>query len=85
MKRQWFADDDGGYYRNCPLILDEYRAAMRQWWRPWTAARLLDEWYQVITEGVTCKTELGWGDVAVRPGSSREAYPDRPGLWRLDQ
>jgi hypothetical protein len=84
MKRQWFAGDDGSYYRNCPLIEDERRRAVR-FGRFRLAARLRDEWYEVFREGITEKTALGPGDVAVRPALFREAYPDRPGLWRLDR
>lgn len=83
MKRHWFRDEDGGYYRNCPLIQNEMDRAFRRGrlllWR-----KLQAEWWQCWYEGITEKSTLGRGDVAVTPAPFRDAYPDNPGLWRLD-
>jgi hypothetical protein len=85
VKRQWFRDeDDGGFYRNCPLIRDDMDRALRRG-RLLLHRRLAAEWQQAWTEGVISKPSLGRGDVAVEPAPFREAYPDRPGLWRLDE
>lgn len=83
MKRHWFQDRDGTYYRNCPMILDDMKAT------PWfffrQRRRLELEWRNVWLHGGIRKSQLGRGDVVVRPASMRDAYPDRPGFWTLDE
>jgi hypothetical protein len=80
VKRAWFRDPDGTFYRNCPLIRHERdRAAV-----PWRRAALTDEWWETFRKGVQRKAVLDPGDVVAEPAPFREAYPDRPGLWVLD-
>lgn len=80
----WFAEPDGsGYYRNCPLIMTERKAAINRG-RYRLANQLQDEWQQVFRSGVRRKAALGRRDILVSSTSFREAYPDRPGLWVLD-
>lgn len=83
MKRQWFRDTDGTYYRNCPLIMDEWKRAIRLG-RFFLASRLGREWDTAFRQGVIRKNALTRGDTVVQPRPFREAYPDRPGLWTLD-
>ena len=87
MKRAWFQDKDGTYYRNCPLIMAELeRISARAW--PWLMPRcraLAAEWEQAFSAGVIRKPALGRRDVLREPGSFREAYPRHPGLWVLDE
>lgn len=85
MKRQWFQDTDGTYYRNCPLIRAEIDRARTCPWL-WHHIRGLEaEWWEVFREGVTRKDKLGHGDRdAGQPSPFREAYPNNPGLWMLD-
>jgi len=83
MKRAWFQDEQG-YYRNCPLIMAERRRCL---WKPWRYRRLRQlnaEWHEAWRKGLIRKQQLGRGDVLVQPRPFREAYPDRPGLWCLD-
>lgn len=82
-RRQWFAAADGTFYRNCPLIMDERKLAAR-WGRRLLAHRLGEEWNLVFQQGLTRKEKLGRGDVVVPQAAFRDAYPDRPGLWILD-
>lgn len=62
--RLWFQDDDGTYFRNCPLIMEEWRTAietddMR------AAARLQLEWQHAWVN--TIRTiELDEGDIVIK-------------------
>jgi len=84
MKRTWFQAADGTYYRNCPLILAEQ-------WRlsslllPWRYRTLNREWWQAYREGVQRQNTIGRRDRVATPAPFREAYPDKPGLWLLDE
>lgn len=82
MKRRWFQADDGRFYRNTPLILDELLAT--PWWR-WRKLKALDAECIRSYDGFEYITELGRGDVLVRPAPMREAYPSRPAFWSLDE
>lgn len=84
MKRSWFRDDDGTYYRNCPLIMKERQQAIRS--LRLRRARILEaEWREAWRKGLIRKDKLGRGDIEVQRRSFREAYPDRPELWVLDE
>lgn len=85
MKRAWFADTNGTYYRNCPLIMAEMKRCTRMPWRYWLFWRLNAEWNDVFRQGVKRKSRLGRGDVVVQPRPFREVYPQYPGLWQLDE
>lgn len=96
-QRHWFQDKDGTYYRNCPLIMDEQRELLDRLkgTNPWRVRRIrqfdhaLDElereWTAVFNEGIIRKAGLAPGDVVVQPAPFREVYPDKPGLWFLDE
>jgi hypothetical protein len=86
--RAWFRDDDGTYFRNCPLIMAERKAELAQPWKPGQRARLdalQAEWWQAFRFGVTRRTCLSPGGIVVEPASFRVAYPGNPGLWVLDE
>lgn len=84
MKRRWFQDDDGTFYRNIPLIRgDQDRLINRLLpWRFWTLAA---EWRHAWMDGVIETSRIGRRDVIAVPRPFREAYPNHPGLWRLDE
>jgi hypothetical protein len=85
MKRHWFQDRDGMFYRNLPLIMAEQARCRPCPWL-WRHLRELDaEWDRAWKAGVIRKPALGRGDVLAHPAPMREAYPDRPGLWVLDE
>lgn len=78
--RRWFQDSDGTFFRNAPLILGELRDAIGS--RRFT---VLDrELHQAWREGLIRVSTLPAGDVVVKPGRFRDVYPDKPGLWFLD-
>jgi len=83
MRRAWFQNADGTYYRNIPLIMaeqDEPLNALLPWRR-----RVLDaEWRQAWDDGVIRSETIGRRDRVATPAPFREAYPDKPGLWLLD-
>jgi hypothetical protein len=82
--RQWFAAADGTFYRNCSLIMDERKAAIRRGrWR--LARKLGEEWAVVFGQGLNRKARLDRGDMVVQQAAFRDAYPDQPGLWVLDE
>ena len=83
--RCWFQDKDGTYFRNIPLIMAEQKAVM---YKPWLAGyfrQLTAEWNQAWREGLIRKDSLSPGDVVVEPAPFRVVYPDKPGLWVLDE
>lgn len=86
MKRRWFRDDDGTYYRNINLILSEIQASPHwliwNWPRLWRLHREFDETFRV---GLQRKDRLGWRDVEAQPVPFRVAYPNHPILWKLDR
>lgn len=82
MRRIWFQDADGTYYRNGPLILAEMREAIGHERR---FRKLEAEMAVVRRDGLIRKPALGRGDQLGQPLSMREAYPDKPGLWILDE
>jgi hypothetical protein len=86
--RCWFRAGDGTFYRNCPLIAaerDEVRAWPAGTFLQWAIVEELSaEWWRTFRRGVQRKTVLDPGDVVVSPATFREAYPDNPGLWALD-
>jgi hypothetical protein len=83
-RQRWFAEPDGsGYYRNCPLIMAEWKAALHLG-RVHLALRLQDEWIETFRRGVTRKDKLDRHDILATPAPFREAYPQYPGLWALD-
>jgi hypothetical protein len=84
MKRAWFQDNNGTFYRNCPLILAEQERCTRLPWRYRRFWKLNAEWREAFRKGVLRKDRLGRGDVLVQPVPFRKAYPDKPGLWVLD-
>jgi len=83
MKRQWFRDKDGTFYRNANLVHGEAnRLARRGCFL--AAARRHKEWERIFRKGVDRKDRLGWRDVEVKPRSFREAYPQYPIFWQFD-
>lgn len=86
MKRRWFQDKDGTFYRNCPLILGEQKECIGPPFRGRRFRQLQAEWEVAWRDGVIRKAKLGRGDKLVPgPAPFREAYPDNPGLWVLDE
>lgn len=88
LPRRWFQDEDGTYFRNCPLIAAE-RGQVMSWplsarGRSGALSALAAEWREALNGDVIRKEELGPGDVVVAPASFRGACPRRPGLWALD-
>lgn len=81
-RRRWFQDKDGTYYRNCPLIMAEQKEC--PWWRERTWKALTSEWEQAFRDGIIRKDRLGRQDELVTAAPFREVYPDKPGLWFLD-
>ena len=82
--RTWFRDTDGTYFRNCPLIMAE-RGRLINMLLPWRFLALEREWWHVYREGVFRAKTIGRFDRVATPGLFREAYPDKPGLWVLDE
>ena len=82
-KRHWFQDADGTYFRNAPLILNEMKET--RWWQNKRWAALTAEHDRVFWQGVDRKDTLDRGDVVVQMRPFREAYPNHPGLWVLDE
>ena len=85
MKRAWFRDSNGTYYRNCPLILAEQERCIRWPWRYRLFWQLDAEFRETFRKGVLRKDRLGRGDRLVQQVPFREAYPDKPELWFLDK
>ena len=81
---KWFQAEDGTYYRNCPLIMAERKAALAMG-RYLLFERLGDEWHECFREGVFRKATLDKNDRLATPVPFRVAYPDKPGLWVLDE
>lgn len=84
LRRTWFRDDDGTYYRNCPLIYAE-QGRLSSFLLPWRFRALEREWWHVYREGVLRTRTIGRFDRVATPGRLRDAYPDNPGLWALDE
>lgn len=84
MKRRWFQNERGAYYRNCPLVMREREMRINQI-LPWRARKLRKEWEYIFKHGVRRATRIGWRDEVVKPTSFQDAYPDKPGLWILDE
>lgn len=85
MSRSWFEDRDGTYFRNSNCVdRDMERARLRPWlW--WTLPGLRREWWEVFREGVVQTDKIGRFDRVLEPKAFREAYPNHPGLWVLDE
>lgn len=83
MRRSWFQDDNGTYYRNCPLIDADRKRALNRL-LPWRARTLTAEWWHAYREGVIRTAAIGRRDRVATPMPFREAYPQHPGLWVLD-
>ena len=82
MKRKWFQKKDGTYFRNCSLIeQDRYKPIN---WLPWRARALAAEWAECWDIGLIETETIGRRDKVVTMRPFRETYPDRPGLWVLD-
>lgn len=84
MKRRWFQDEDGTYYRNIPLIGAE-RSMLINRCLPWRQYTLNREWRRACGEGVIRTHRIGCRDEVATPRPFREAYPNHPGLWALDK
>lgn len=83
MRRTWFQDDNGTYYRNCPLIEHDQRTLINVW-LPWRARALEGEWRQAYLVGpIRADRVDSWDRVAV-PASFRDAYPHEPSMWIFD-
>lgn len=87
LKKQWFQDSDGTFYRNGLLIMSEMDVLLaRSWYGRSTQrefSRLQDELAQAW-ENTLCKDTLGPNDVVIKAISFREAYPRHPELWAID-
>ena len=88
MKRKWFRDDDGTYFRNIRLIMDEKHALLARpfamgWQRKVDA--LSREFDEAWTHGVVRADKIGRRDIVVTMAPFRDVYPDRPGFWLLDE
>lgn len=79
--RAWFADNDGTYIRNCPVIHGEIGMTHLA---PGYRAMLHDEWKVTFSRGCQRKHTLDPGDVVVTMAPFRDSYPNEPGLWILD-
>jgi hypothetical protein len=84
MRRSWFQDDDGTYFRNCPLIEGDRKKPINLL-LPWRARILTTEWRRTFAEGVMRADRIGRFDRVATMVPFREAYPDHPGLWTLDE
>lgn len=84
MRRAWFQDSDGTYRRNCPLIMAELDR-VSSILLPWRYIALNREWWQAYREGVIRADRIGRFDRVAEPAPFREAYPDNPELWILDE
>lgn len=82
-RRAWFQDADGTYYRNCPLIMHEWEK-LSSLLLPWRYFRLQAEWHHVFRHGMLRTRSIGRFDRVATPAPIRETYPDKPGLWALD-
>ena len=84
MRRLWHRDGDGTYFRNLPLIRwDMDRPINRV--LPWRAWVLRREWSRAWGKGLIRADKIGRFDRVATPISFREAYPDHPALWVLDE
>lgn len=86
VKRSWFRDDDGTFFRNANLVHADMKRMRRR--TPSDFRRLNemhDEWDRIFWAGVERKDQLGPDDVEVEPVPMREAYPQYPILWTLDE
>lgn len=84
MRRAWFQDPDGTYRRNCPLIMDEQDQLLNML-LPWRYFALKREWQQAWRDGIIRADTIGSRDRIATPMPFREAYPDKPELWTLDE
>jgi hypothetical protein len=82
MRRNWFKDEQG-YYRNCPLIMRERQQALQRF-RLFRARKLAAEWDMAFRAGLIRSPSIGRRDRVVQPRPFREAYPETPQLWWLD-
>lgn len=85
----WFQDKDGTYYRNAPLIGRELEEIA---YMPfYKAARYQDQFLElcaehdeVFSKGIRRAAAIDKGDKVTTPMRMRDAYPNHPGLWVLD-
>lgn len=82
---KWFRDEDGTYFRNIILIDNERKRALTRPWLWWRIRSLEREWWSVFRQGVRWRTTLRWFDRVVEPQLFREAYPQHPMFWTLDE
>jgi hypothetical protein len=88
MKRRWYRAKDGTYYRNSNCVEGDIESLTPWLWLPWNFVRLRrleDEWWRVFRKGVDRKPTLEPGDIEIQARPFREAYPNHPGLWQLDE
>lgn len=83
-RRAWLQDADGTYYRNCPMIMAEQDRLINML-LPWRCRALKREWWYAYREGVLRTRTIGRFDRVAVAAPFREAYPDNPGLWILDE
>ncbi|MFM9629387.1 hypothetical protein ACKI10_17390 [Streptomyces galilaeus] len=83
-RRAWLQDDDGTYYRNCPMIMAEQDRLINML-LPWRLRALDREWWHVYREGVLRTRTIGRFDRVATAAPLRETYPDNPGLRVLDE
>lgn len=84
MRRRWFRAEDGTYYRNIPLINADLASPINRC-LPWRLRALDAEWSRAFSKGSIRASKVRWWDKIETSAPFREAYPDRPGLWVLDQ
>lgn len=84
MRRRYFKAQSGRFYRNTRLIMSEREIFLNRVLL-WRRKKLQQEWNEVFREGVKYVDEIRLRDKVVQRQSFREAYPDNPGLWQLDE
>jgi hypothetical protein len=81
--RYWFASEDGTYYRNCPLVLQEIEetpvGCVRYRGELWAEYDQIWNGYERVRRIDT----LGPNDVVVSPAPFSVSHPDMPELSRL--
>jgi hypothetical protein len=80
IRKRWLRNEaTGEFYRNGPLMLDDYARAIS----PFRKHRIAEEIRRAAGEPVV-KAQLGILDVALPNVSFREQYPDDPRMWIFD-
>lgn len=84
MSKSWFKHQDGTFTRNSNCVERDIQRAWRWPWLWWQLPGLYREWRRVFWEGHVQVDRIGRFDRVLTPIPFRIAYPNHPGLWRLD-